>query len=137
MSHGSFVESKRSHRWLLALLCALALFALVACSGDPVERTIERLDGLVVLLETHKGQPDVMLDELEAWVAEHEDQWAADRAAVDALDEEAQKRLEARHEYALQRSLGQLYDVSQEILVTLEDEPHKRTRFIELLGRIK
>lgn len=122
-------------RKLLATL--LLTLLLVACSPNPVERTIERLDALVVLLEDHKDDPDAMLEELERFVEAHQGEWQEDRARIEALDEEAQGRLEARYERDLTRVLGQLYDVSQEILVDLEHDPQRRARFIELLGRIQ
>jgi len=121
--------------------CGLALvvvFALVlsGCTQDPIERSIERLESLVLLLETHKHEPDTLLAELEAFADAHEGEWEQERAEVDAMDEDARNRLLARHERELHDVIGRLYAVSREILVRLESAPEDRARFVQLLGEI-
>ncbi len=126
----------RYHR-LLILLGALLALLLPACAPDPLESTIERLDRLQALLERHKDDPDALLGAMEDFIAQHQDQWQRDRAAIDKLSDDARTRLEARYERRLQQVMGRLLDNSLEVQARLAHDPVRLARFLALMDAIR
>ena len=91
---------------------------------------------LVILMETHKEEPEALFDALERFIADEGEAWAADKRAFDELDEESQERLVAVHADEMQEVSIQFLDLSLEIQDRLADKPEELLHFLDLLEQL-
>lgn len=122
---------------LFLTLTSLMLLWTSGCTPDPLEASTERVESLADLLEAHKAEPEVLLEKLEAFVAEEKANFAADREALEALDRESLEPLVSKHEKRLRRALERLFNVTLEIQDRLRTQPDKLIRFHRLLAQLR
>jgi hypothetical protein len=115
----------------------LILTSLSACRNDPMGRTVERIDELVVLMDTHKEDPDALLKELDAFIKDNAEGFAKDREELLAMDAESLLQLSGKHEDILQARLMDLMDVTLEIQDRLRYSPDKLKQFQKLIERLR
>ena len=118
--------------FIFALMCALS-----ACRNDPMGRTVERIDALVVLMDTHKEDPDTLLKELDVFIKDNAEGFAKDREALLKMDAESLLQLSGKHEDILQERLMDLMDVSLEIQDRLRYSPDKLKQFQKLIESLR